>query len=441
MKKLAKYFNKNVGVLGLGKSGKAAVKFLLHSKAFVFAYDDNIKIQKELKNCNWKHFSNWDWKNLSCVVISPGIKICGEKKHEVVNLAKQHKVKIINEIQLLMDQKPEGKIIGITGTNGKSTLVSLISHILTKNNIKNSVGGNIGIPGCLISEKGDKSVIVLELSSYQLLSIPSLKLDISTIINITPDHLDFHQNFNSYKNAKLSILKFLKKDGKFIFNSNDDFLRPIIQSKVEKKKIIKVSNSKKPPYINNIQLTGHHNTLICNIATEICKLIGIKKNDIYKSINNYVKLPHRTEVIYNSKKLLIVNDSKATNGDSTAAALSSYKNILWIAGGLAKKNGIKKPLENIQNVLHIYLIGSSKKLFKKQICNINSIIPMTECDTLETAVNSIFNQYKKFSRQITILFSPAAASFDEYKNFEHRGNQFKKIIVKLLHQRFQNVNF
>ena len=106
-----------------------------------------------------------------------------------------------------------------------------------------------------------------------------------------------------------------------------------------------------------------------------------------------------------------------------------------------KKNGIKKPLENIENVLHIYLIGSSKELFKKQICNINSIIPVTECDTLEIAVNSIFSQYKKFTRQITILFSPAAASFDEYKNFEHRGNQFKKIIVKLLHQRFQNVNF
>ena len=123
--------------------------------------------------------------------------------------------------------------------------MSLISHILTKNNIKNSVGGNIGIPGCLISEKGDNSVIILELSSYQLLSIPSLKLDISTIINITPDHLDFHQNFNSYKNAKLNILKFLKNNGKFIFNSNDNFLTSIMKEKIEKNKIIKVSNSKK----------------------------------------------------------------------------------------------------------------------------------------------------------------------------------------------------
>ena len=129
----------------------------------------------------------------------------------------------------------------------------------------------------LITEKGQNSVILLELSSYQLLSIPNLKLDISTIINITPDHLDFHENFNSYKNAKLNILKFLKKDGKFILNSNDNFLTSIIESKVEKKKIIKVSSSKNVNYINNIQLTGHHNTLICNIATEICKLIGIKK--------------------------------------------------------------------------------------------------------------------------------------------------------------------
>ena len=148
MKILAKYYNKNVGVLGLGKSGKAAVKFLSKSRAYVFAFDDNIKIKKNLKNCHWIYYSKWNWETLTCVVISPGIKIYGEQKHEVVKLAKLHKVKIINEIQLLMEQKPEGKIIGVTGTNGKSTLVSLISHILTNNNIKNSVGGNIGTPVC-----------------------------------------------------------------------------------------------------------------------------------------------------------------------------------------------------------------------------------------------------------------------------------------------------
>ena len=126
------------------------------------------------------------------------------------------------------------------------------------------------------------------------------------------------------------------------------------------------------------------------------------------------------EVIYNSKKFLIVNDSKATNGESTAAALSSYKNIFWIAGGLQKKNGIKKPLENTQNVLHIYLIGSSKELFKKQICQYKLKIPLSECSSLEDAINSIFKNLHLI-KQITILFSPAAASFDEYKNFEHRG--------------------
>ena len=171
------------GILGLGISGLAAFELLKKQNKNIVVFDDKIKPNLKLKKY-WKNYLSWDWNNLSRIIISPGIKISGKNKHPIVKLAENHKVKLQNEIELYFEQKPKSIIIGITGTNGKSTLASLISHILSENKIKNIICGNFGNPACLVNPS-DKNIVIVELSSYQLLSIPSLKIDIGIITNIS----------------------------------------------------------------------------------------------------------------------------------------------------------------------------------------------------------------------------------------------------------------
>ena len=433
MLSLKNYNNKKIGILGLGKSGQAALSLLRNTTAKIFIYDDNLCRPHNSKFSQWKHYKEWEWKNLFRVIISPGIKIDGENSHECVSLAKENNVVLINEIQLLMERKPKAKIIGVTGTNGKSTLVSLISHILTKNKIKNSIGGNFGNPACLLNDPGPDGVIILELSSYQLLSIPSLNLDLATIINLTPDHLDYHGTFESYVKAKINIIKHLKSDGKIIINKNDQLLKKYIEdfNKFKLKKFFYISNYINFKILKNI--FGCHNEIIFNIAYVFCKTLGLDNKKIITCFKSFVPLPHRMEVVFSSKNILVINDSKATNGFSAAAALSTYKNIYWIAGGLSKEGGLGEALKKLQNIEQIFLIGSSAKYFQKQINKVNPKIITSEFKKVEEAVKEIFKKISFIkNKKITVLFSPATASFDQFKNFEHRGEHFKKVIYKTL---------
>ena len=431
MLSLQNYNNKKIGILGFGKSGMAAFNLLCKLNNELYVYDDHITKPKNIENAIWKHYKNWDWENLYRIIISPGIKIDGQKIHQCATLAKQNKIPMINEVSLFLEQKPKAKIIGITGTNGKSTLASLISHILTQNKIKNFIGGNYGIPASLLSDPGNKGVIILELSSYQLLTTPNLKLDFGTITNITPDHLDYHGTFNSYIEAKMQMIKSLKKKGKLIINNGDETLKTYLNpyKKNYHKNIFLIKSHNNFPKVKN--LPGKHNKIISDIACNFCILLGLSENNIKKSLKNFNPLPHRMEIIFNSKNLLIINDSKATNGESAAAALSSFKNIFWIAGGLPKEDGIGKAVKNLKNIKHIWLIGKSRNLFEKQILSVTSKIPINKFKNLHDAINSIFKNKEILKKtKVTILFSPAAASFDQFKNFETRGNFFKNTILK-----------
>ncbi len=423
--------NKNIfGILGIGISGLAAFKFLKKKKAEIYIYDDNKTPNSDLKEY-WKHYSKWNWTDLEKIVISPGIPISGKNIHPVIYLAKLHKIRLINEIEFLFDKKPKAKIIGITGTNGKSTLVSLISHILKQNNIPNVVCGNFGNPACLIDDPGKKGVIILELSSYQLKSIPSLKVDFCSIINISIDHIDYHGSFKSYLNSKLELLKAVNRHGIIIINNNDEFLRKKIHAFIKKNqiqtKIIYTENFE----IKSNYIFGKHNSELFEIANKICKNLGLSDTKIEKAILSSQPLPHRMETIFKKDKLIIINDSKATNGNSSSAALKTFKNIYWIAGGLKKKDGLGESLKHLVNVRKIYLVGSSKKFFLNQLEKINFKYPIYKFDKLEFAIDQILKDIK-INKNIdqTILFSPAAASFDEYENFEKRGLIFKSIILK-----------
>ena len=432
---IAYYKDKYVGILGAGKSGLAAAKVLINSNANIFIFDDHYPRPLSIKKSNWKNYKLWPWKNLISIVVSPSIPTNNRLKHEAIELAIKHKVKIINEIDLFFETQPTAKIVGITGTNGKSTTVSLLHHILNFNKIRCEIGGNFGYPACLINDPGHEGVIILELSSYQLDGIKKLKLDIASIINITPDHIDFHETFDKYISSKLKILSCLNINGILVVNKNDEFLKKIIQyQKNTSIKLLEADKSSVDEFINdNNYLKGNHNSINASIAVTIAKKLNIQEFQIKLAIESFVGLPHRMEPIYVSKKFTIINDSKSTNGESTSAALSSFDNIFWIAGGEPKSDGIGQAKKYLKKVNEVFLIGKSTSYFENEIRKHAPKLKVSISFTLDQAIqDAIECSNRSKLNDCVILFSPSAASFDQFKNYEDRGNYLKKIIKQKL---------
>ena len=432
---IAYYKDKYVGILGVGKSGLAAARILINSNANIFVFDDHYPRPLSIKKSNWKNYKLWPWKNLISIVVSPSIPTNNRLKHEAIELAIKHKVKIINEIDLFFETQPTATIVGITGTNGKSTTVSLLHHILNFNKIRCEIGGNFGYPACLINDPGHEGVIILELSSYQLDGIKKLKLDIASIINISPDHIEFHETFDKYISSKLKILSCLNINGVLVFNKSDEFLKEIIQSQKNTSiKLLEADKSSVDEFINdNNYLKGTHNSINTSIAITIAKKLNIQESQIKPAIESFVGLPHRMEPIYVGKKFTIINDSKSTNGESTSAALSSFDNIFWIAGGEPKSDGIGQAKKYLKKVNEVFLIGKSTSYFENEIRKHAPKLKVSISFTLDKAIQDAIECANRSKlNDCIILFSPSAASFDQFKNYEDRGNYLKKIIKQKL---------
>ena len=437
MNSIINYKNQDVGILGLGLSGLAAARVLLNSKANIFVFDDKKEKPSIIKKSNWINYNYWPWESIKTLVVSPGIPINNKEKHNAIKLAIDNKVKIINDIDLFVEIYPKAKIIGITGTNGKSTTAALLFHILKFNKIKSVICGNFGIPACSINDPGENGVIILELSSYQLDGAKSLSLDIATIINITPDHLDYHETFDRYVSSKLKIINFLKRNGIFIYDKSNKLLNKIIDAnKYNSLKFSSVNEKEAKDFINdNNYLKGTHNAINASIAISIAKKLNINDNKIELAIKRFEGLSHRMEPLYISSNFKIINDSKSTNGESTAAALKSFSNIFWIVGGKPKNDGIGQAKNFLDKVVEVFLIGNSTKYFSEEILKFNENIPINECITLEKATILAIKKSKMSKlKNYVILLSPSAASFDQFKSFEDRGNQFKKIISQQVEQ-------
>ena len=431
LNKINYYKNKNIGILGLGLSGTSAANILVNSDAKIFVFDDKKDISYAPPKTKWLNYKKWPWEKMNTLIVSPGIPINSKKLHNAIEIAKKNNVNIINDIDLFFQTKPKAKIIGITGTNGKSTTVALLNHILQYNKINSVIGGNFGLPACEIKDPGINGVIILELSSYQLDGVSKLLLDAGAIINITPDHLNYHENFESYKESKLKILDFLNKGSLLVLDENNPYLKDITKKKrFEQILLVKINASSAKKIVNkNMFLEGNHNLINTAIAKALSKNLGLSDRQIKLAINSFRGLSHRLEPVYKSNKIKIINDSKATNGEATAVALNTFKNIFWIAGGESKSDGIGKAIEFLDNVLEIFLIGKSSKLFLQQILNCNKNITITDCSTLEKATKlAIKKAEQSHLRNVVILLSPAAASFDQFKNFEARGDKFRDII-------------
>ena len=406
-------------VYGLGSTGISVIKFFIKNKIKNFKiWDDNQKnIYKHYKAKNLFQTLN----QVDYIVLSPGISLIKNKK------LNKFKKKIITDIDLFYLTKKKCKTIVVTGTNGKSTTCKLLAHLLQKNNLKFSLGGNIGTP--ILSAKNTKNnYVVIEASSFQLSHSKFICPDYAFFLNFSNDHLDWHGNKNAYLKSKLKIFFLQKKNSIAIINHKlkkffieKKFLSKLIIPNYKDYEKIKLK-------INNKYLTSNINNENMGFVYTFAKLIGIKQKSFIDTINTFKGLPHRFEFFLKRNNVTFINDSKATSFEASQYALSSAKNIYWILGGLPKKGDKIKLGKFKKNIIKCYLIGKNINFFKNQIKGkINFLITKN----LKNSIIQIFRDIKSQKKtNKTILLSPAAASFDQYSNFENRGEEFKILCRK-----------
>ena len=424
MLELANHFkNKNILIYGFGKSGKSSFYYLKKNNNVKIYDDKKTSIPKNLKRYSINK-SKLIFNSFDKIVISPGIDIkkCSLKKYLSKNIDK-----IVNELDIFYSNNLNKKKITITGTNGKSTTSKLLYDILKKHNYDVRLLGNIGKP--LLSEKNikPKTVFVIEASSYQIEYSKYFKTDFAIILNITPDHLERHGTFKKYIKSKLKLITNQEKGYAFIERNNNYLKNNKINSKLIKvgsKISKKIKRNIKNPYFNN-----RNNLKNLKFIFEIANKLNLKKIKIFKVINSFKELKYRQQILYNNKKLLIINDSKSTSFSSSIELLKSYPNIYWIVGGKFKKGDKfylnKKYCKNIK----AYIYGKNKYFFMKNLNN--RIQYKTFKNIKEVLLRIVIDIKKNNSYPASVIFSPSAASFDQFNNFEDRGKYFNYLIRKL----------
>lgn len=474
---LQKQRGKRIGIFGLGMTGQSLYKTLKPVAARVICYDDseeNRQLSKKLFGLtSIVESTDKEWQLVDKIIISPGIP----QSHSIYKLAAQYNIEITSDIELFIEDNLEAKFIMITGTNGKSTTTALIGHILTVNKLNYHIGGNIGLP--VLSLPSSAEGYILEISSFQLDLLKNLNPEIAVLLNITPDHLDRHGSLEEYINVKEKILNYAKL--KVIGIDSEVTNNIYIKRKIIDKNLVAVSGTillengiscfneqlrdnffDKKIYkcSTTPNLLGRHN--FANIAASfaVCRALGVQGEDIIAAILSYKALKHRMqyicEIIVNLgvlnesygrvrgngqaasnnftkfpssvyKSVSFYNDSKATNTSSTAMALSSLNNIFWLAGGIFKEEIFSLLDNSLKEVKTAYLFGRDKKLFAEYL---NSKVEYKIFNTMEGAFLEAVHDSLKRNSNSNILLSPACASYDQFKNFEHRGDVFTALAVK-----------
>lgn len=434
-------------VYGLNKSGQSIVKLLKKNKIEYKYWDDDNKVRKKLqKNTIKELFVPPIKKNLLLfdnIYVSPGITIRTKKF-----TSKHIKDKVKRDTNLYLSNIGKEKIIAVTGTNGKSTTTKLIGDILKKNNKRTFIGGNIGNPLCnSLIKKNDFNYHVIELSSFQLETVKNVESKISIITNLSSDHRD---RYNSIKDYILQKENILSNKGFNLISIDDHYSKKIFNIKNNLRKIsFSIKDSSADIYFNknviidnffykkksiNIEkiskdLYGDFNKQNILITYICSKILKIKKNIFLDTVSNFKGLPYRSEVIYNKKNCIIVNNSKSTNLNSTINSIKSFSNILLILGGIAKENNFSKLIKFKNKILCAYLYGQSAMKIKRSI---NKKINTKKFNNIDQVVSQLFKDLKSYDKKVTILYAPGCSSFDQFINFEHRGFHFKKIIKKFI---------
>tara|TARA_B100001057_G_scaffold451750_1_gene495095 strand:+ start:142 stop:1419 length:1278 start_codon:yes stop_codon:yes gene_type:complete len=406
-------------VYGLGLSGRSVVKFFLKNNINKFkVWDDRQKIiYKTYRPKNLIHSLN----QVDYIILSPGISLLKNK-----NLIR-FKKKIITDIDLFFLNNQRSKSIVVTGTNGKSTTCKLLAHLLKKNKFKCSIGGNIGTP-ILDLRNSTSGFVIIEASSFQLSHSQFIRPDYALFLNFSNDHLDWHGSINNYLSSKLKIFRLQTRNNFAIIN--EKLKKKFIKNKASSKLITtKIKDYKKIKHrINNEYLTSNINEENMSFIYTFSKLLKIREKSFVETMKSFKGLPHRFEIFLKKNNTTFINDSKATSFAAAKSALYSLKNIYWILGGLPKKGDKFKVLKFKKNIIKCYLIGKNTNFFKNQI---KGKLNFSITKNLNNSIIKILKDSKsQKNNNRSILLSPAAASFDQFENFEKRGEEFKRLCKK-----------
>ena len=461
------FANRTVAVFGLARTGLGAVRSLVAGGTRVIAWDDNSTArdlggQEGAEIMPWRE---WPWESIAALVLSPGVPLTHPVPHGVVVHANQAKVPVIGDVELFAreirpDANAPGKapVIAITGTNGKSTTTALVGHILKACGFDAQIGGNIGNSVLELAPPGAKTIYVLEMSSFQIDLAPGLKPDVSLLSNLSVDHIDRHGTMENYAAIKARMLAQTAADGQLVIGVHDDHssaiftqlsaaakarnsaaANPVSVGKVLGRGIFVVDGAlydalsgranKVMDMADAQRLPGAHNWQNAALAYGAVKPFVSDTRQIIAAIASFPGLAHRMEDVGHIGNVSFINDSKATNADATARALATYPDIFWIAGGKAKDGGIESLAAYFPRVRKAYLIGDAAAVFARTL---DGKASYEVSGTLDKAVEAAARDAVASSAPApVVLLSPACASYDQFKDFEHRGDTFRDAVARL----------
>jgi UDP-N-acetylmuramoylalanine--D-glutamate ligase len=425
------FAGKRYAVLGLARSGLATVDALAASGARILAWDLRedaraaVAGKAEVGDILEADLSGYDG-----IVVSPGVPL---NRHPITQKARAAGVPIIGDIELFALARPglpTHRVVGITGTNGKSTTTALVHHIIRNAGLPTRMGGNIGLPILAQHPLDPGGVYVLELSSYQIDLTYSLDCDVAALLNVTPDHLDRYESFEHYAASKARLFALQSPGHAAIIATDDEPTRGFAETLP---RAIRVSGTSIDPaeQARWPALQGPHNAQNAAVALAIAEALGISPASAHDALASYASLPHRMQAVGERNGVTYVNDSKATNAASTAPALAAWPpqdgrpRIHWILGGLAKSDDLDECASGFPNVAHAYTIGEAGPKFAEIL---HGVMPVEECELLITAVQRAAANARPGD---VVLLSPACASFDQFRDFEARGDAFAAVVASL----------
>ena len=440
----AAFAGKHYAVYGLARSGLATIEALIASGARVTAWDDKLfpgggrgpggeaeetlaRLDPGLRRVTeFVDLNTADLTQFDSIVVTPGLPL---NRHPIASRAREAGVEIIGDIELFArarSELPPHKVVGITGTNGKSTTTALVHHILQTAGVPSLMGGNIGLPILSQEPLSEGGVYVLELSSYQIDLTKSLDCDVAVLLNVTPDHLDRYENFEAYAASKARLFEMqsinsvaIEPEEGFQADDSVDVWGDSYEGREEDPTTLGTQK-------NWPSLQGPHNAQNANAAITACAFLGISQEKVARALRTFPGLPHRMERIRTRDGVLYVNDSKATNAEAAAPALAAYPRVRWIVGGQAKAETLGDTANHLDHVVAAYTIGEAGPMFARLLRDAG--VTVIECETLENATKCAAEDSQAGE---TVLLSPASASFDQYRDFEARGDRFRDLVGAL----------
>jgi UDP-N-acetylmuramoylalanine--D-glutamate ligase len=453
------FAGKMVAVFGLGGSGLASCRALAAGGAEVIAGDDNPDNLVKAAQAGFitADLRNVSWTNFAALVLAPGVPLTHPTPHWSVLAAREAGVEVIGDIELFCRERkrfaPDALFVAITGTNGKSTTTALVAHLMREAGHDVQMGGNIGTAILSLEPPRKGRVHVIEMSSYQIDLTPSLDPTVGILLNVSPDHLDRHGTMEQYAAVKERLIARVQPQGTAVVGVDDIWSRAAAD-RIEQsgKRVVRVSV--KRPLADGIgvdcdmivrtsggardevadiggigSLRGRHNAQNAACASAAVLALGVSRDVLQKSLRSFPGLAHRMEQVGRKTNVLFVNDSKGTNADATEKALSSFADIFWIAGGKPKSGGIASLAEFFPRVRKAYLIGEAAKEFA---ATLEGKVDYEISGTLEAAVPAAARDAEASGLADAVaLLSPACASFDQFRNFEVRGDRFRELVRAL----------